>query len=36
VAASLEAPEGTHAAGQQVAGIAAEVQTRGDGMGLYV
>lgn len=35
-AASLEAPEGTHAAGQQLAGIAAEIQPRGAGLGLYV
>lgn len=36
VAASLEAPEGSQAAGQQVAGIAAEIQPRGEGLGMYV
>lgn len=35
-AASLEAPEGTQAAGQQLAGVSAEIQPRGEGIGMYV
>lgn len=35
-AASLEPPEGVQAAGQQIAGVSAEIQPSGSGLGLYV